>query len=60
MLTKISAVTAALAAILNVIVLLGWNLSPDQVAAINAAIIAVGAVVHSWWNPAVPFGNTGP
>jgi hypothetical protein len=57
MLTKVSGVTAALAAILNVAVLLGLDLSTDQVAAINAAIVAVGAVVHSYLNPAVPFGN---
>ena len=38
MLTRISAITAALAAIVNVAILLGWNLDPDQVAAINAAI----------------------
>jgi len=58
MLTRISAVTAALAAIVNVIVLLGWDLSVDQVAAINTAIVAVGSVAHAWFNPAVPFGNT--
>ena len=58
MLTKIAAVTAALAAILNVAVLLGWDLSTDQVAAVNAAIVAVGAVVHSFFNPNVPVGVT--
>jgi hypothetical protein len=56
MLTKISATTAFLAAALNVAVLLGWDLSTDQVAAINTAIVALGAVVHTWFNPAVPFG----
>lgn len=58
MLTKISGVTAALAAVVNVVVLLGWDLSTDQVAAINTAIIALGAVVHSFFNPAVPIGKT--
>ena len=57
MLTKVSGVTAALAALLNVAVLLGLDLTADQVAAINAAIVAVGTVVHSYLNPAVPFGN---
>ena len=58
MLTRISAVTAALAAIVNVVVLLGWDLSVDQVAAINTAIVACGAVIHSWFNPGVPIGKT--
>jgi hypothetical protein len=58
MLTKISAVTAALAAILNVAVLLGLDLSTDQVAAINAAIIAIGSAIHAWFNPNVPIGVT--
>ncbi len=59
MLTTISGVTAALAAILNAVVLLGWwNLSVDQIAGINVAIAAVGAVVHSYFNPAVPIGKT--
>ena len=57
-LTAISGVTAAISAILNVVVLLGLDLSTDQLAAINAAIVAVGAVVHSYFNPAVPLGVT--
>jgi len=61
MLTKISAVTAALAAILNAVVLLGWwNLDAGQITAINIAIVAVGAAVHSWFNPGVSqFGAKG-
>ncbi len=59
MLSKISGVTAALAAILNAVVLLGWwNLSVDQVAGINGAIVAVGFVVHSYFNPAIPIGKS--
>jgi len=58
MLTKISAVTAALAAILNAVVLLGWwNLTTDQITGINIAVVAVAAVVHSWFNPTVAIGN---
>lgn len=56
MLTKISAVTAFLALVLNVAVLFGWDLSTDQVAAINAAIVGAGVVVHSFFNPAIPVG----
>lgn len=58
MLTRISAITAAIAAIVNVAVLLGLDLSTDQVAAINAAVIACGAAIHSWFNPGIPVGNT--
>lgn len=50
-LTKISAVTAAIAAVLNVAVLLGVDLTADQLAGINAAIVAIGAAVHVWTNP---------
>lgn len=59
-LTKISAVTAFLAAALNVAVLLGWDLSTDQIAAINTAIVGAGAVVHSFFNPEIPIGVTKP
>jgi hypothetical protein len=58
MLSKISAVTAAVAAIVNVAVLLGWSLDAEQVAAINGAVVAVGAVVHSWFNPNIPIGTS--
>ena len=57
MLTRISLITAAAAAILNVAVLFGVDLSVDQVAAINAAIVAVGTAVHAWFNPNVPVGK---
>lgn len=59
MLTKISAATAFLALVLNVAVLFGWDLSTDQVAAINAAIVGAGTLVHAFFNPAVPFGPSG-
>lgn len=58
MLTKISAVTAFLALALNVAVLFGWDLSTDQVAAVNAAIVGAGVVVHAFFNPDVPVGVT--
>lgn len=59
MLTKISAVTAFLALVINVVVLFGWDLSPDQIAALNAAIVGAGIVVHSFFNPDVPVGVKG-
>jgi hypothetical protein len=57
MLTKISLTIAALMAILNVAVLFGVDLSTEQLAGINTALVAVGAVVHSWFNPDVPIGK---
>ena len=60
MLTKISAITAFLALALNVAVLFGWDLSVDQFAAINAAIVGLGVVVHSFFNPDIPVGVTEP
>lgn len=57
-LSKISAVTAFLALALNVAVLFGWDLSTDQVAAINAAIVGLGVVIHTLFNPEIPIGVT--
>jgi hypothetical protein len=52
MLTKIAAVTAAVTAVLNAVVLLGWwNLSADQITGITVAVVAVGSVIHVWVNP---------
>ena len=57
MLTKISGVTAAITAVLNAVVLLGWwDLTTDQVTAITIAIVAVGTVIHGYFNPAIPIG----
>ncbi len=58
MLTKISLTTAALIAILNVAILFGLDIDDEQLAGINTALVAVGAVVHAWFNPAVPLGKT--
>lgn len=58
-LTKISATAAAVAAILNVAVLFSVDLTGDQLAAINTAILVVGGALHAWFNPAVPFGEQG-
>jgi hypothetical protein len=57
MLTKISATTAAVTAIFNVLTLFEVvNVSGDQVAGINLAIVAVGTLIHAYFNPAIPFG----
>ncbi len=59
MLTKIAGITALVAACVNVAVLFGWDLSPDQIAAINAAVVAAGSLIHSLYNPNIPIGVTG-
>ena len=47
-------ITGAITAVLNAVVLLGWwDLSTDQVTAVTIAIVAVGAVIHSYLNPAI-------
>lgn len=57
MLTKISATTALVTAVCNLLVLFGVvDLSADQIASINVAVVALGTAVHAWFNPAVPFG----
>ena len=61
MLTKISALTAAVTAVANLLVIFNVvSLSDTQIASVNIAIVAVGTLVHTWLNPAIPFGNTGP
>lgn len=57
MLTKISATTALVTAAANLLALFGVvDLSADQVAAINVAIVAAGTAIHAYFNPAIPFG----
>ncbi len=56
MLTKIALATAVVMAVVNLAVLFGWDLSPDQIAGINTVVVAVGALIHSFFNPAVPVG----
>lgn len=58
-LTRISLATAVVMAAVNLAVLFGWSLSSDQVAGINTLVVAVGALVHSWFNPALPGGPSG-
>jgi len=59
MLTKISAITAAVTAVCNLLVIFSVvSLTGDQVAAINMTIVAVGTAFHALLNPKVPFGVT--
>ncbi len=58
MLTKISLATAAVMAAVNLAVLFGVELTDEQLAGINTLVVAVGALVHSFFNPAVPIGKT--
>lgn len=51
MLTKISLATAVVMAAVNLAVLFGWNITADQVAGINTLVVAVGALLHGWFNP---------
>lgn len=56
MLTKISAVTAAVSAVVSALILfdiLDWT--DAQLAGVNLAILAVGTLVHTLLNPAVPW-----
>jgi len=60
MLTKIAATTAFLTAVLNAVVALDWwDITAEQVSVVTLVIVAAGTVVHTWVNPAVPFGNKG-
>lgn len=57
MLTKISATTAAVVALANLGNLFSlYSLTGDQIGGINLAIVAVGTLVHAWFNPKIPLG----
>ena len=57
MLTRIAAVTGLLTLLVQGAVLFGLDLSGDQQAWITTVILAAGAAIHGWVNPAVPIGN---
>jgi len=57
MLTKVSATTAFLTAVLNAVVALGWwNITGEQVAVVTLVVVAAGTLAHVWFNPSIPFG----
>lgn len=61
MLTGVAAITAAITAVLNAVVALGWwDLTADQVSTVTLAVVAVGTVVHTYFNPAVKFFGVKP
>lgn len=61
MLTKISAITAFLALLINFVVIMGWwDASTDQITALNLLIVGLGTVIHALLNPAIPIGVTEP
>jgi len=57
MLTRISAVTGLLTALVQGAVLFGWDISQEQQAWLTGFVVAVGAAVHTWLNPDVPVGR---
>jgi hypothetical protein len=58
MLTRIAAVTAVVSAAVNLAVLFGWDLTAEQIAGINALVVAAGAAIHVWFNPDVAPNRT--
>ncbi len=57
MLTKISIVTGVVLALIQGAVLFElFNPTNDQLAWLNGFVLLIGAAVHSWFNPSVPFG----
>ena len=60
MLTRISIITGVIIATINLAVLFGVHLNPDQLAGINMLLAVVGAAIHSWFDPNVPIGPTNP
>lgn len=59
MLTRISAITAVVIAIVNLAVLFGVNITDQQLAGINVVVAAIGSAIHVWFNPNVA-PNKGP
>lgn len=58
MLTRISAVTGILTALVQGAVLFGWAITQPQQAWLTGFIIGVGVAVHAWFNPNIPVGKT--
>lgn len=56
MLTRIAVVTGILVAVVQGAVLFGLDITQDQQSWLSGFILLVGAGVHSWFNPNVPFG----
>lgn len=56
MLTRITVVTGLLTALVQGAVLFGLDITQDQQAWLTGFIVLVGAGVHSFYNPKVPFG----
>lgn len=60
MLTRISVVVGILTAALQGAVLFGLDITQDQQAWATGFVVLVGAAVHSWFNPNIPYGVTSP
>lgn len=56
MLTRISAVTGLLTALVQGAVLFGWDITQDQQAWLTGFIVLAGGSVHALMNPDVPLG----
>lgn len=57
MLSKVSALAAAVTGVLDALVLLDVvELSGEQIAGISGAILAVGAAIGAFLDPRIPFG----
>ena len=57
MLTRITAVTGLLTALVQGAVLFGWDITQDQQAWLTGFIVLAGGAVHAWLSPDVPFGK---
>lgn len=60
MLTRITAITGILTAVVQGAVLFGWDITQDQQAWVTGFIVLVGGAVHAIFNPDVPIGVTEP
>ncbi len=58
MLTRITAVTGILTALVQGAVLFGWDITQDQQAWLTGFIVLIGGAVHAWFNPNLPVGRT--
>ena len=58
MLTRITAVTGILTALVQGAVLFGWDITQDQQAWLTGFLVLIGGAVHAWFNPNLPGGPT--
>lgn len=55
---KLRLTVIAVMAAVNLAVLFGWDITTEQIAGINTALLAFAAAILAWFSPSIPVGKT--